>query len=104
MLCWVRAGACAAHFVDVGREAVDAGQEGPWPEVVAAAEGVRRGGAHQHKAQQRLAQLLIESCRGQRLKVRDPLALHHSTWLNSSPELLLRAPVTQHKPLDGLPQ
>ena len=74
---------CASYSVDIGWEAVDAGQEGPGPKVVAAAEGVRRGRAHQHKAEQRLAQLLVEGCRGQRLEVRDALALQHTDWLGS---------------------
>ncbi len=63
------------HFVDICWKTVYTRKERPGPEVIAAAESMRRQRIDQDEAQQRLAQLLIERCWCQRLEVTHTLRL-----------------------------
>ena len=64
------------YSMNISWKAVYTREERPRPKVIAAAESMCRQRINQDKAQQRLAQLLIESCWRQRLKMPHSLRLH----------------------------
>ena len=68
--------------MDICRKAVYTGKERPRPEIVAAAERMRRRRVDQDETEQRLAQLLGEGCWRQRLKMPYALCLHPTATLS----------------------
>ena len=69
----------AARLQGGGGQAVHPRQQGPGPEIVAAAEGVGSRAVHQHEAQQRVLQALREEVGRKRLHSVDALRLSGSS-------------------------